>query len=85
LNHAPADVIQLQDELRARRKSFLQRHRPSILWVRYNDLTARPTEGVHSIVEFVFAGQPVLPLDVVRLAADFINPWRNNYRELIGG
>src|SRR5262249_48993939 len=38
----PADVVQLHNELRARRESFLQRHRPLTLWVRYNDLTARP-------------------------------------------
>jgi hypothetical protein len=80
----PADVVQLHDELRARRESFLQRHRPPTLWARYNDLTARPAVGVRSIVEFVFAGRLAPPLDAVRRAVDFIDPGLNNHRELSG-
>jgi hypothetical protein len=80
----PADVVRLHDELRAQRESFLQRHQPPTLWVWCNDLTARPAEGVRSIVEFVFAGRPAPPLDAVRRAADFIDPGLNNHRELSG-
>jgi hypothetical protein len=76
------DVVRLHNELRARRHSFLQQHRPPTLWVQYNDLTTQPAEGVRSIAEFVFAGRATPSLDAVQRAAGFIEPGLNRHWEV---
>jgi hypothetical protein len=77
-----ADVMRFHDEIRSQRALFLERHRPPTLWIRYNELTQQPAEEVRRISEFVFAGRPMPPLDVIQRATYFIDPALNHYREL---
>jgi hypothetical protein len=79
------DVVRLHDELRARRESFLQRHRPPTLWLKYNDLTVQPDEGVRRVADFIFAGRTPPPSDAVQRAARFIEPSLNHYWEATTG
>lgn len=67
--------------LNMRLREFINEHKPTLLKVKFNDLTSNPTEIVNKIAEFAFYGHPAPAAWQFEGAVGFVDPSLNHHRE----
>lgn len=74
-------IIRTQNGTRRRRAALLERHKPPVLWIDFNDLTRDPVRHVNMLHDFAFEDMDKPSPARIRQAIDFIDPSLNHHRE----